>query len=82
MSKGILVNDLIIQSKIDLFRLKPGTAMRNVSLDPPPMHCNIPRETGRGGGVGAIFNLGLSMKTKQNYKSFEKISPNITHMNW
>ena len=53
---------------------------------PPPSHINthIPRGTGRGGGVAAIYDLGVLMdpKPKLNYNSFESIVLSFSHPNW
>uniref|UniRef100_A0A4W6G917 Reverse transcriptase domain-containing protein n=1 Tax=Lates calcarifer TaxID=8187 RepID=A0A4W6G917_LATCA len=53
---------------------------------PPPSHINthIPRDTGRGGGVAAIFNstLLINPKPKLNYNSFESLVLSLSHPRW
>ena len=50
---------------------------------PPPSHVNshVPRESGRGGGVAAIFNSSLLInpKPKLSYNSFECLVLSLPH---
>ena len=89
-SKAALVNELISDHCIDLFCLTETWLCNGeyVSLNEstPPSHINahIPRDTGRGGGVAAIFNSGLLItpKPKLHYISFESIILSLSHPAW
>jgi hypothetical protein len=89
-SKGVLVNELISDYDIDLFGLTETWLGDGeyVSLNEstPPSHINthIPRGTGRGGGVAAIFDSSLliSSKPKLNYNSFESLVLSLSHPSW
>ncbi|KAK2873784.1 hypothetical protein Q8A73_024409, partial [Channa argus] len=52
----------------------------------PPSHINyhVPRSTGRGGGVAAIFHCSLSInpRPKHSYNSFESLTLSLSHPNW
>ena len=52
----------------------------------PPSHINthIPRDTGRGGGVAAIFNSSLIInpRPKFNYNSFESLVLSLSQPTW
>ena len=80
-SKALLVNELISDHHIDLFCLTETWLCQNenVSLNAatPPSHTSthIPRDTGKGGGVAAIYDSALSFhpKPKLNYSSFESL---------
>ena len=73
-SKYELINEFISDNNIDLFCLTETWLCQDkyVSLNEstPPSHINthIPRDSGRGDGVAAIFNSALLMnpKPKQN----------------
>ena len=64
------------------------TTLDYVSLNEstPPTHINtqIPRGSGRGGGVAAIFNssLVINPKPKLSYNSFESLVLSLSHPNW
>ena len=68
----MLINELISDNDIDLFCLTETWLCQDeyVSLNefPPPSHINIhiPRDTGRGGGVAAIFNSALLLSPNKN----------------
>ncbi|XP_061567232.1 uncharacterized protein LOC133421597 [Cololabis saira] len=80
-SKSLLVNDIITESRSDIFCLTETWLQEEeyVSLNEstPPGYFNhhIPRSTGRGGGVAAIYNSGLQTKIepKCNYNTFESL---------
>ncbi|MDF4381872.1 endonuclease/exonuclease/phosphatase family protein [Vibrio parahaemolyticus] len=85
-SKAVLVNELISDNHIDLLSLTETWLCQDeyVSLNEstPPSHNNthIPRGSGRGGGVAAIFNSSLliSPKPKLDYNSFESLVLSLT----
>ncbi|MDF4405412.1 hypothetical protein P3471_22925, partial [Vibrio parahaemolyticus] len=61
--------------------------MMNVSLNestPPSHNTHIPRGSGRGGGVAAIFNSSLLInpKPKLDYNSFESLVLSLLHPIW
>lgn len=45
---------------------------------------DIPRSTGRGGGVAAIYHCSLHVKPKPkaSWSSFESLTVSISHHNW
>ena len=55
-----------------------------VAQSPSHVNTHIPRGTGRGGGVAAIFDSGLLInpKPKLNYKSFESLVLSLSHPTW
>ena len=80
--KTLLIHDLINEHKFDLLGLtetwlKPDDHV-TINEASPPTHINahIPRESGRGGGVAAIFkqNLAFTPQPVGNFKSFEHLS--------
>ena len=89
-SKAVLVNDLISDYHIDLFCLTETWLSHEeyVSLNEstPPSHINthIPRDTGRGGGVAAIFDSSLIInpRPKLNYNSFESLVLSLSNPTW
>ena len=88
-SKVAQVSDLITDLNIDLLALTETWLSTDeyVSLNEstPPSHLNthIPRETGRGGGVAAIYNSSLIIypKPRLGYTSFESLVLNLCHLN-
>ena len=56
----------------------------NESTPPGPTSTHIPRDTGRGGGVAAIYNSALLInpKPKLNYKSFESLILRRSRPGW
>ena len=88
-SKVAQVTDLINDLNIDLLSLTETWLSTDdyVSLNEstPPSHLNthIPRETGRGGGVAAIYNSSLIIypKPRLGYTSFESLVLNLCHLN-
>lgn len=89
-SKALLVNDLISDYHIDLLSLTETWLCQEeyVSLNEstPPSHLNthIPRDTGRGGGVAAIFSSSLLInpRPKLSFSSFESLVLNFSHPAW
>ena len=53
-------------------------------LRPLNANTHIPRSSGRGGGVAAIFNtrLLINPKPKPGYSSFESLILNLAHPSW
>ncbi len=86
----MLVNELISDHHIDLFCLTETWLSNDdyVSLNEstPPSHINthIPGDTGRGGGVAAIFDSGLLInpKPKLNYNSIDSLILSLSHPAW
>ncbi|MDF4326838.1 hypothetical protein P3395_25840, partial [Vibrio parahaemolyticus] len=89
-SKAVFVNELISDNHIDLLSLTETWLCQDeyVSLNKstPPSHNNthIPRGSGRGGGVAAIFNscLLISPKPKLDNNSFESLVLSLLHPTW
>ena len=81
------MNELVSDQKIDLLSLTETWLHPDeyVSLNEstPPSHVNshVPRESGRGGGVAAIFNSSLLInpKPKLSYNSFECLVLSLPH---
>ena len=81
-SKSLLINDLITETRCDVFCLSETWLQEGeyVSLNEatPPGYVNyhIPRSTGRGGGVAAVYNSSLQVKTKPKciYNTFESLT--------
>ena len=75
---GVLIDELISVNNIDLLHLtetwlyKYEYVSLNESTSPSHINTHIPRDTGRGGGVAAIFNSALLInpKPKQKFSSF------------
>ena len=89
-SKAVSINDVILDHHIDIFCLTETWLCDDeyVSLNgsTPPSHINalIPRDTGRGGGVAAIFNsrLLINSKPKINHNSFESLVLHLANPAW
>ena len=87
-SKGVLVNELISDHHFDLFCLTETWLGHEVYVGlneaTPPSHINtqIPRGTGRGGGVAAIFDSRLLIipKPKVSYNSFESLVLSLSNL--
>ena len=88
-SKAAEVSDLITDLNLDLLSLTETWLSMDdyvgLNESTPPSHLNthLPRETGRGGGVAAIYNSSLSIlpKPRLGYKSFEALVLNLSHLN-
>ena len=80
-------NSHTTEHNIDLFGLAEAWLRKDeyASLNEasPPSHINthIARDSGRGGGVAAIYNsnLVINPKPESNYSSFESLSINMPH---
>ncbi|XP_061590906.1 uncharacterized protein LOC133456448 [Cololabis saira] len=89
-SKSLLVNDIITESRSDVFCLTETWLQEEeyVSLNEstPPGYFNhhIPRNTGRGGGVAAIYNSSLQTKIepKCNHNTFESLMLGLKFPSW
>lgn len=86
-SKSALINELISDNNIDIMCLSE-TWLRDgdfVSLNEasPPSHFNfhVPRGSGRGGGVAAIYGCTLSITAKPHtvHNSFENLIFSLSH---
>jgi len=86
----VLLNDLISDNHIDLSCLTETWLSHEeyvcLNESTPPSHINthIPRGTGRGGGVAAIFDssLFINPKPKLNYNSFKSLVLCLSHPTW
>ena len=86
-SKSVLINEFISDHNIDLFCLteiwlcQGEYVSLNESTLPSHIDTHIPRDSGRGGGVAAIFNSALLInpKPKQKFSSFENLILSISN---
>lgn len=86
-SKTLLVNNLICDNNIDLFCLAETWLQEedhvtiNESTPPNYLNFSVPRSTGRGGGVAAIFRSDLLINPQNNnsYSSFEHLIFSLPH---
>jgi len=86
----VLLNDLISDNHIDSCCLTETWLSHeeyvflNESTPPSHIKTHIPRGTGRGGGVAAIFDSSLLInpKPKLNYNSFESLVLSLSHPIW
>ena len=86
-SKSLLINDLISDHKFDLFCITESWLQQDefviLNEATPPTHSNthIPRSTGRGGGVAAIYNsyLTITPRVKEHFTSFESLTLCLSH---
>ena len=84
------MNDLITDQHVDLFCmtetwLQPEEYVSlNESTPPSYNNTHIPRTTGRGGGVAAIYqaDLLLNPRLKHSFNSFESLTLSLFYPSW
>ena len=89
-SKSLLVNDLITSHHIDILTLTETWLQQdeyvslNESTPPSYINCHVPRNTGRGGGVAAIYQSNLIINPRHNssYNTFESLTVSLSHPDW